>query len=58
MIVTFAFNVPFNDALATVNPASPEAANRWVGYLVTWTNRNHVRTVGALLVAVAFYLAR
>jgi uncharacterized membrane protein len=58
MIVTFAFNVPLNDALATVNPASPEAANRWAGYLVTWTNWNHVRTAGALLAAVAFYLGK
>ena len=58
MIVTFAFNVPLNDALATVDPASPEGANRWASYLVTWTNWNHVRTAGAILAAVAFYLAK
>lgn len=58
MIVTFTFNVPLNDALATVDPASAEAANRWASYLVTWTNWNHVRTAGALLAAIAFYFAR
>jgi uncharacterized membrane protein len=58
MIVTFAFNVPLNDALATVDPASPEAANRWASYLVVWTNWHHVRTAGALLAAVAFHLAQ
>ena len=58
MIVTFAFNVPLNDLLATVDPASPEAANRWASYLVVWTNWNHVRTAGALLAAVAFYFAQ
>jgi len=50
--------VPLNDALATVDPASPEGANRWASYLVTWTNWNHVRTAGAILAAVAFYLAK
>jgi uncharacterized membrane protein len=58
MVVTFAFNVPLNDELATVDPASSEAATRWASYLVTWTNWNHVRTGGALLAAVAFYLAK
>jgi uncharacterized membrane protein len=58
MVVTFAFNVPLNDALATVDPARSEASNRWASYLVTWTNWNHVRTTGALLAAVAFYLAK
>jgi len=58
MMVTFAFNVPLNDALAIVDPASPEGANRWASYLVNWTNWNHVRTAGALLAAVAFYLAK
>ena len=48
MIVTFAFNVPLNDVLATVDPASPEGARQWASYLVTWTNWNHVRIAGAL----------
>jgi uncharacterized membrane protein len=58
MMVTFAFNVPLNDVLATVDPASLEGARQWASYLVTWTNWNHVRTGGALFAAVAFYLAK
>ncbi|HEX6566947.1 MAG TPA: anthrone oxygenase family protein [Chthoniobacterales bacterium] len=58
MIVTFAFNVPLNDVLAAVDPASPEGARQWTSYLATWTNWNHVRTAGALFAAVAFYLAK
>ena len=58
MIVTFAFNVPLNDVLATVDPASPEGARQWASYLVTWTNWNHVRTAGALFAAAACYLAK
>ena len=58
MIVTFAFNVPLNDALATLDPTGPQSASQWASYLVTWTNWNHARTAGALLAAVAFYLAK
>jgi uncharacterized membrane protein len=58
MIVTFALNVPLNDVLAIVDPVSPEGSRQWASYLVTWTNWNHVRTVGALFAAVAFYLAK
>jgi uncharacterized membrane protein len=51
-------SVPLNDALAAVDPASPEGARRWTGYLVTRTNWNRVRTAGALVAAMAFYLAK
>lgn len=50
--VTIAFNVPLNDALATVKPDSTEGANLWSQYLTTWTIWNHVRTVAALVAAV------
>jgi uncharacterized membrane protein len=58
MIVTFAFNVPLNDSLAIVDPASAEGASLWASYLVTWTNWNHVRTAAALMAAIAFHLAK
>ena len=62
IVVTFAFNVPLNDGLATVDPASAEGASQWANYLTTWTNWNHLRTAGALIAAasftVGFYLAR
>ncbi len=57
MAVTFAFNVPLNDALAIVDPASPEGARQWASYLTTWTNWNHLRTAAALLAAASFTVA-
>jgi len=58
MMVTFVFNVPLNDTLATVDPASAESVSPWDNYLSTWTNWNHLRTLAAFLAAVAFLLAR
>jgi len=57
MFVTFAFNVPLNDALATVDPASASVATQWASYLTAWTNWNHVRTAAALMAAVSFTVA-
>lgn len=57
MSVTFAFNVPLNDILATFDPARPESATQWASYLTTWTTWNHVRTAGALLAAASFTTA-
>jgi uncharacterized membrane protein len=57
MAVTFAFNVPLNDMLATVDPASAEAGSQWSGYLTTWTNWNHFRTAAALLATASFTIA-
>ena len=57
MMVTFVFNVPLNDMLATVDPASAEGASQWSGYLTTWTNWNHVRAAAALLAAASFTVA-
>ena len=54
MVVTFAFNVPLNDALAIVDPASPEGARQWASYLTAWTNWNHLRAATALLAAASF----
>jgi uncharacterized membrane protein len=50
-LVTIAFNVPLNDALAAVKPDSAEGATLWSNYLVSWTFWNHVRTVAALAAA-------
>ena len=56
-LVTIAFNVPRNDALAAVAPADPESAKLWASYLTSWTAWNHVRTVAALTAAALFTLA-
>jgi uncharacterized membrane protein len=57
VLVTIAFNVPLNDALARVEPSSAEGAKLWVSYLANWTAWNHVRTVTALAAAGAFIRA-
>lgn len=53
MVVTVAFNLPRNDALATVDPEGAEAVDRWTRYLAEWTFWNHVRAAGALAAAAA-----
>jgi uncharacterized membrane protein len=55
--VTVFCNVPLNEALAAVNPSSPESASQWASYLANWTVWNHVRTAAALAAAAAFTLA-
>ena len=55
--VTMALNVPLNDALAVVQPGTPEAATLWTRYLADWTFWNHVRTVASLASAVLFIAA-
>lgn len=55
-IVTMIFNVPLNNALAAVDPASSEAVSVWARYLTVWTTWNHVRTVSSI-VACALFIA-
>lgn len=55
--VTVAFNVPRNEALAAVDPASADGAALWAQYLRGWTAWNHVRTAASLLAAAAFIAA-
>ncbi|MEZ4247106.1 MAG: anthrone oxygenase family protein [Polyangiales bacterium] len=54
---TAAFNVPLNEALDRVDPASAEAARVWADYVVRWTRWNHVRTVACLASTVLFLTA-
>lgn len=56
-LVTMVCNVPRNDALAKLTPASEKAVRFWTTYLSTWTAWNHVRTIGALAAMVSFILA-
>ena len=57
ILVTIAFNVPRNDALASLDPTSVEAAKLWAMYLREWTAWNHVRTASGLLSAAGLSLA-
>jgi hypothetical protein len=50
-LVTLAFNVPKNKALASVAPSDPEGASLWTDYLSKWTAWNHVRAATALAAA-------
>jgi uncharacterized membrane protein len=57
ILVTIAYHVPRNDALATVDPDSPDAARHWEQYLRGWTAGNHVRTVSAVAAAALLTIA-
>ena len=57
LLVTFIFNVPRNNALAAVEPTSPDGATIWADYLSNWTAWNHVRTVSSLLALVFLTVA-
>jgi uncharacterized membrane protein len=57
VLVTIIFNVPLNDALATVKPDSPDGASLWTNYLTNWTFWNHVRTAAALAAAALLTIA-
>ena len=56
--VTMAFNVPLNNALATISPSGPEAASDWKAYSATWTLWNSVRGFASLGTAAAFIVAQ
>lgn len=57
VLVTIGFNVPLNEALATVQPESTAGAKLWAKYLTDWTVWNHIRTAAALAGAITFTLA-
>lgn len=57
ILVTIAFNVPLNDALAIAKPDSTEGANLWARYLANWTFWNHVRTIAAFSAAALLAIA-
>lgn len=50
-------NVPRNELLARIDPASAEADEIWRDYLRGWNAWNHVRTVTALAGSAAFVVA-
>lgn len=57
VLVTMVFNVPRNNALAAVDPASAEGARLWASYVTGWTFWNHVRTIAALAGSVLLIIA-
>jgi uncharacterized membrane protein len=57
IVLTIAYHVPRNNALALLDPHSSDAAADWARYLTAWTAWNHVRTLTSLASAVTFTLA-
>ena len=57
LLVTALFNVPRNEALASIVPTDPSVAGHWDDYLTTWTASNHVRTTASLAAAAFFTVA-
>jgi len=51
-VCTVVFNVPLNNSLAHQDPNSTDAHLVWSGYLKTWTNWNHLRTVSSLVTCI------
>jgi uncharacterized membrane protein len=59
--VTMFYNVPRNNALATVDSQSADGASYWARYLREWTAANHLRVTTGIaaagLLTVALYVA-
>lgn len=55
--VSFVFNIPMNNELAAVDPASAQGAQVWATYLNRWVFWNHVRAVACLASLAAFIIA-
>lgn len=55
-IVTMAYHVPRNNALATLDMQSTGAAEHWARYDSEWTRANHLRFI-LPLAAAALYIA-
>jgi len=49
IVVSFAGNIPLNDALDGVDPHAADAAARWSDYHARWTAFNHVRAATGLV---------
>jgi uncharacterized membrane protein len=56
-VCTMVFNVPLNDALAAVDPASAEGTSLWARYRNDWTWWNHVRTISSTAAFALFVAA-
>jgi uncharacterized membrane protein len=56
-LCTVFLNVPLNNALAAVDPASGAAASVWGRYLKDWTFWNHLRTISSTAACVLYVVA-
>jgi uncharacterized membrane protein len=58
IVVTAAYHVPHNDALARLDPNVADAGHRWSVYSAGWTAWNHVRTVTPIAAATLLTISR
>lgn len=56
-LLTVAYHVPRNEALAKVHLHSPGAERHWRRYLSSWTAANHLRAAAALAAAAMLTIA-
>lgn len=56
LVLTGAVNVPLNDQLAAVDPASAHGIEVWRDYLDRWTAWNHVRAATSAVAATALVI--
>jgi uncharacterized membrane protein len=57
ILLTIAYHVPRNEALARVEPHSADAESHWTRYLSGWTIWNHVRAASSLAAAAMLTIA-
>ena len=57
ILLTIAYHVPRNEALARVEPHSTGAESQWRRYLSRWTAWNHLRAATALAAAATLTIA-
>ena len=56
-VMTAAYHVPRNNALAATSPTAKDAERVWSRYLTEWTRWNHLRTISSLAAAAALTIA-
>jgi uncharacterized membrane protein len=55
--LTMGYHVPRNNALARLDPESPDAAGYWDRYMAEWTRWNHVRVLAGIAATALFIVA-
>lgn len=57
LFMTMLGNVPMNNRLDRVDPASAEGTEYWAHYVRRWTTLNHFRTLGCIVTGTLYALA-
>ena len=57
IVLTVAYHVPRNNALALLDPAASGSVAAWQHYYTGWTLLNHVRTIVSIAASACFVVA-